>query len=97
MPRKKIYTTDKPGYEAVKAYRESKQIVRVPLDMTEEDATALREFCRVHDLSVAGFIRDLVREAIAAADPGQTPPVGGTGAGSGAGVTSPTICAEEKD
>lgn len=76
MTRKKIYTSDNPGYEAVKAYRESKKIVRVPLDMPEEEAGALREYCRQRGLTVAGFIRELIRSAIAAGDLSQGIPRG---------------------
>ena len=74
----------------------SEHYTRIALSMPNDEAAALREYCRVHGLPVAGFIRDLVREAIAAADQDQAPPVGGTGAGSGAGVTSPNIREEEK-
>lgn len=75
MTRKKIYTTDKPGYEAVKAYREANRIVRVPLDMPSDEAGALRAYCSERGLSVAGFIRSLIREAIQAS----TPPLGDMG------------------
>lgn len=67
MTRKKIYTSDNPRYEAVKAYREAKKIVRVPLDMPSDEADALRTYCTEHGLTVAGFIRGLIREAIAGA------------------------------
>lgn len=66
MTRKKIYTSENPGYEAVKAYREANKIVRVPLDMPNEEAAALRQYCADHGLTVAGFIRGLIRDAIAA-------------------------------
>lgn len=64
MTRKKIYTSENPGYEAVKAYREANKIVRVPLDMPNEEAAALRQYCADHGLTVAGFIRGLIRDAI---------------------------------
>ena len=80
MTRKKMYDTDKPNYEAVKAYREARNIVRVPLDMPNEEAAALRQYCADHGLTVAGFIRELVRNAIAAAaDPVQPLPGGESG------------------
>ena len=65
MTRKRIYTSDNPGYEAVKAYKETRNIVRVPLDMPESEAAMLRQYCKDKGLTVAGFIRGLIREAIA--------------------------------
>lgn len=69
MTRKRIYNTDNPRYEAVKAYKEARKIVRVPLDMPEPEAAALRQYCKAKGLTVAGFIRSLIREAIAADTP----------------------------
>lgn len=66
VTRKKIYNSDNPGYEAVKAYKETRNIVRVPLDMPESEAAILRQYCKDKGLTVAGFIRGLIREAIAA-------------------------------
>lgn len=58
----------------MKAYKESKKIVRVPLDMPNDEADALRAFCSDHGLTVAGFIRGLIRDAIArASDPATAP------------------------
>lgn len=94
MTRKKIYTSDKPGYEAVKAYREANKIVRVPLDMPSDEAAALRQYCADHGLSVAGFIRGLIRDAITAgADPVQAAPVGDS-AGAGSLGVSPVSSRE---
>ena len=82
MTRKKIYTSDNPGYEAVKAYREANKIVRVPLDMPNDEAAALRQYCADHGLTVTGFIRGLIRDAIAAgADAGQAGTLGDMGSG----------------
>lgn len=67
----------------------SEHYTRIALSMPNKEADDLREYCRVHGLTVAGFIRDLVREAIVAADPVQAPPEGCSGAAAGGGVTSP--------
>ena len=89
MTRKKIYTSENPGYEAVKAYREANKIVRVPLDMPNEEAAALRQYCADHSLTVAGFIRGLIRDAIAAgADPAAGTRGGLAAAGSAGSVSS---------
>lgn len=47
---------------------------QVKLAMPKEEAAALRDYCKAHSLTVAGFIRGLIRDKIAAdsaADPGQ--------------------------
>lgn len=50
---------------------------QVKLAMPNEEAAALRQYCADHGLTVAGFIRELVRNAIAAAaDPVQRTPEG---------------------
>ena len=57
---------------------------QVKLSMPKDEAAALRQYCSDHDLSVAGFIRSLVRDAIASAagaDPGSTAPPEGEKAG----------------
>ena len=64
MPRERKYNTDKPGYEAVKEYRESKQIKRVPLDMPQSDYDELRQAASVSGESVNGFIKRAIRELI---------------------------------
>lgn len=46
---------------------------RVTLSMPNSEADQLRDYCKVHGLTVAGFIRGLVRDAIAA-DPVQAEP-----------------------
>ena len=88
MTRIKKYTSDNPGYEAVKAYREANKIVRVPLDMPSNEAVELRKYCADHGLTVAGFIRGLIRDAIGG-DPVQavstTNPEGDIGASHPAG------------
>ena len=48
--------------------------------MPNDEADALRQYCSGHGLSVAGFIRGLVRDAIAA-DPVQASPAAGAGQG----------------
>ena len=61
---------------------------QVKLAMPNEEAAALRQYCADHGLTVAGFIRELVRNAIAAAaDPVQPLPMGETGGAAGGGVT----------
>lgn len=53
---------------------------QVKLAMPNEEAAALRQYCADHGLTVAGFIRELVRNAIAAAaDPVQPLPSGESG------------------
>lgn len=37
---------------------------RIALSMPNEEADALRKYCKEHDLTVAGFIRGLIRDAI---------------------------------
>ena len=86
MTRKKIYTSENPGYEAVKAYREANKIVRVPLDMPNEEAAVLRRYCADHGLTVAGFIRGLIRDAIAAGAAGSDPAAGTRGGLAAAGA-----------
>ena len=47
---------------------------RIALSMPNEEAAALRDYCKARGLKVAGFIRGLIRDKIAAdsaADPGQ--------------------------
>lgn len=39
---------------------------RIALSMPNEEAAALREYCSAHGLTVAGFIRGLIRDAITA-------------------------------
>lgn len=61
---------------------------QVKLAMPNEEAAALRQYCADHGLTVAGFIRELVRNAIAAAaDPVQHVPEGCSGGAAGGGVT----------
>lgn len=38
---------------------------QVKLSMPNNEATALRQYCADHGLTVAGFIRQLIRDAIA--------------------------------
>ena len=44
---------------------------QVKLSMPNSEADALRQYCKDHGLPVAGFIRQLIRDAIASDDPGQ--------------------------
>ena len=47
---------------------------RIALSMPNEEAASLRDYCKAHSLTVAGFIRGLIRDKIAAdsaADPGR--------------------------
>ncbi len=55
---------------------------QVKLSMPNDEAEALRAYCADHGLTVAGFIRQLIREAIAP---------GGYYGGVSAGVTSENI------
>ena len=44
---------------------------RVALSMPKDEAVALEGYCKRHNLSKAGFIRDLIKAAILADDPGE--------------------------
>ncbi len=44
---------------------------RIALSMPNEEATALREYCAAHELSISGFIRGLIKEAIGGGNPGE--------------------------
>lgn len=44
---------------------------RVALSMPKDEAAALDDYCKRHNLSKAGFIRDLIKAAILADDPGE--------------------------
>lgn len=37
---------------------------RIALSMSNEEAAALRKYCTEHNLSLSGFIRGLIKEAI---------------------------------
>lgn len=50
----------------------AKHYARVALSMSKEEAAALEAYCARHGLSKAGFIRQLIRDAIAK----DTPPEG---------------------
>ena len=39
--------------------------------MPNKEADALRQYCKDHGLPVAGFIRQLIRDAISSDEPGQ--------------------------
>ena len=62
---------------------------QVKLTMPKDEADALRQYCSGHGLSVAGFIRGLVRDAIAA-DPVQASPAAPVGESGGAGFSRVT-------
>ena len=53
---------------------------QVKLSMPNDEADALRQYCSAHGLTVAGFIRGLIRDAIAA-DPVQASPAAAAGQG----------------
>jgi len=42
----------------------SQHYSRIALSMPNEEAEALRAYCARHELTVAGFIRGLIRDAI---------------------------------
>lgn len=46
---------------------------RIALSMPNNEAAALRQYCADHGLTVAGFIRGLIRDAIAASKPDKHP------------------------
>ena len=71
---------------------------RIALSMPNDEADALRQYCSAHGLTVAGFIRGLIRDAIsagsvqaspaaAAADPVQASAGAGLGSPGGAALT----------
>lgn len=66
----------------------SKAYSQIKLSMPNEEADALRAFCSARGLTVAGFIRGLIRDAIAA-DSGQAYPVGDLAGADLGQVTSP--------
>ena len=45
----------------------SKAYTQIKLSMPNEEADALRAYCSEHGLTVAGFIRGLIRDAVAGA------------------------------
>lgn len=57
----------------------SKSYTQIKLAMPNKEAEALRAYCSEHGLTVAGFIRQLIKDAIQA---DSTTP-GGNGAGTG--------------
>lgn len=44
----------------------SEHYARVALSMPKEEAAALEDYCKRHNLSKAGFIRQLIKDAIKA-------------------------------
>ena len=42
----------------------SEHYSRIALSMPNEEAAALREYCTEHGLTISGFIRGLIKEAI---------------------------------
>ncbi len=52
-----------------KYFRENWQ--QIKLSMPNSEADALRQYCKDHGLTVAGFIRQLIKDAISSGDPGQ--------------------------
>lgn len=67
---------------------------QVKLSMPNDEASALRKYCSDHGLTVAGFIRSLVRDAIG--DPAQGTPEGYSRGPESGGVTLSNNSAEEK-
>lgn len=66
----------------------SEHYTRVALSMPKEEADVLRAYCAANDLTVAGFIRGLIRDAITAgAALEATPGVYCDGAGGGGNVS----------
>lgn len=59
---------------------------QVKLSMPNDEAAALRQYCSDHGLAIAGFIRGLIRDAIAA---GTTPGPRGDIGGDQVGRVSP--------
>ncbi len=70
---------------------------QVKLSMPNDEAAALRQYCQARGIPVAGFIRQLVKDAISADAAQATPPEGGIEGASGVGVTSPNSREGEKD
>ena len=66
---------------------------QVKLSMPNDEADALRQYCADHGLTVAGFIRSLIRDAIAVKEKHLTPDGarGGMVESDGAGVSSSNI------
>ena len=66
MPREKKYVSDEQRkeaqFEAVKRYKDSKKIKRVPLDMPEDELDNLKKFCADHNESVTSFIKSAIKE-----------------------------------
>ena len=48
----------------------NKAYSQIKLSMPNDEAEALRAYCSAHGLTVAGFIRGLIREAIALGENG---------------------------
>lgn len=67
---------------------------QVKLAMPNDEADALRQYCKNHGLTVAGFIRGLVRDAIAAGV--QAIPVGDNAGAVVGGVTPVSTRKKEK-
>lgn len=63
---------------------------RVALSMPKAEAEALEEYCKRHNISKAGFIRDLIKAAISAEREGVTPTTGVLCQPESGGVTSPS-------
>ena len=68
---------------------------RVALSMPKDEAAALDEYCKRHNLSKAGFIRALIKDAISAGDPDEGTR-GVSAEAVGGGVTPPNNREEEK-
>ena len=60
---------------------------QVKLSMPNDEALALRQYCSDHGLTVAGFIRELVRDAISSGSAAQDAPSGYSAEPVGGGVS----------
>ena len=67
---------------------------RVALSMPKAEAEALEEYCKRHNISKAGFIRDLIKAAISAERESDTHTHGVLCKSSAGGVTNLNSCEE---
>lgn len=65
----------------------SEHYTRIALSMPNDEAAALRQYCQTRGIPVAGFIRQLVKDAISADAAQATPPEGVIEGALGVGVT----------
>ena len=60
--RARKYQSDKPNYEAVKAYRTDNNIKRVPLDMPLAEYESIKASAHAAGQPVNAYIKQAVRE-----------------------------------